>query len=158
MKRYRFSLESALRVRRVQEEGASFALAHANHRLQAAVARYRSTLARYDALAAAGGEHDLEAFRRQRDEAERLAAAVHHAWSQVEEATDEVAARHADWVEATRRVGALERLDERRRAEWLAEERAAETAAIDESALSRWLADATEVRAALGPDEDGGAT
>ena len=152
MKRYRFSLEAPLRVRRVQEEGASFALAHANHRLQEAVGTYQAALARYDALGVGSGPVDLEAFRAQRDEIERLAASVDRAWAQVDMATDEVAARHADWAEATRRVGALERLDERRRAEWLAEDRRAEMAAIDESALARWLADATEVETAAVPD------
>ena len=39
-------------------------------------------------------------------------------------------------------MAALERLDERRRAEWLVEEQRAEMAAIDESAIAGWLADA----------------
>jgi len=142
MKRYTFSLETALRVRRVQEEAAGFALAHANRGLQRAVDSYRAALGRYEALEPTGGAHDLTTFRRDRDEAERMAAAVQRAWSAVDAATEEVAARHAEWVAATQRVAALEHLDERRREEWLVEERRSEMAAIDESAITRWLADA----------------
>ena len=57
-------------------------------------------------------------------------------------ASDEVAARHADWVAAAQRVAALEHLDDRRRDEWRVEEQRAEMAAIDESAIVRWLAEA----------------
>jgi len=141
VKRYRFSLETALRVRRVQEEAAGFALARANHDLQRAMDTYRGALARYEALAPAHGTQELSTFRRDRDEAERMAASVQAAWVAVDVATDEVAARHAEWLAASRRVAALEKLDDRRRAEWLVEERRAEVAAIDESAISRWLAD-----------------
>jgi len=151
MKRYRFSLESALRVRLVQEEAARFALAHANAELQRATARYRHALARYDRLESVDGEQDVEAFRRGRDEAERLAAAAHAAWLVVDAATDEAAARHQDWVAASRRVTALQKLDDRRRGEWLVEEQRAETVAIDESAISRWRA-----RVAESPTDESG--
>ena len=144
MKRYRFSLESALRVRLVQEEAARFALAHANAELQRATTRYRRALARYDRLEPGGGEQDLESFRRGRDQAERLAASAHAAWLAVDAATDEAAARHQDWVTASRRVTALQKLDDRRRGEWQVEEQRAEAAANDESALSRWRARSVE--------------
>jgi flagellar export protein FliJ len=144
MKRYRFELETVLRVRRVQEEAAGFALAHANRDLQRAVLDHRVALARYESLQLGHGPLDLDSFRRDRDKAERLAGAVESAWTNVQVATDEVATRHAQWSTAAQRVAALEHLDERRRAEWLVDEQRAEMAAIDESAIAGWLADAAD--------------
>ena len=76
-----------------------------------------------------------------------LPARCESAWTAVQAATDEVAERHGDWSVAAQRVAALERLDERRRAEWLVEEQRAEMAAIDESAIAGWLAEATDDQA-----------
>ena len=119
MKRYRFALETVLRVRRVQEEAAGFALAHANRDLQRAVLDHRVALASYESLQLGHGQQDLDTFRRDRDKAERFAGAVESAWTAVQVAADEVATRHGAWSVAAQRVAALERLDERRRAEWL---------------------------------------
>ncbi|HEY7948624.1 MAG TPA: hypothetical protein VID75_13180 [Acidimicrobiales bacterium] len=141
MKRYHFSLEAVLRVRRAQEEAASFALAHANRQRRLAVDAYRVALARYEALELQTGSQDHAAFACERDVAERSAAAVSAAAVAVESASDEAAARHAEWSTAAQLVAALERLDERRRAEWRVEEQRAEMAAIDESAIAGWLAD-----------------
>lgn len=148
MKRYRFALETVLRVRRIQEEAAGFALAHANRDLQRAVLDHRVALARYESLQLGHGQQDLDSFRRDRDKAERFAGAVESAWTAVQAATDEVAARHSVWSVAAQRVAALEHLDERRRAEWLVEEQRAEMAAIDESAIAGWLADVADDHAA----------
>lgn len=140
MKRYRFSLETALRVRLVQEEAARFALVRANAELNRATAAYHEALGRCDSFDAGDALQDLDSFRHKRDVADRLAESAHSAWIVVDNATDEVAARHEDWLTASRRVTALQKLDDRRRSEWTVEEQRAEMAAIDESAISRWQA------------------
>jgi flagellar export protein FliJ len=141
MKRYHFSLEAVLRVRRAQEEAAAFALAHANQRRQRALEALARATARCDDLVLGRDRQDHESFRRERDVAERRAAAVASARAVLDSVTEEAEARHADWAEAAKLVAAVERLDERRREEWRAEEQRADAAAIDESAIAGWLAD-----------------
>ncbi|HVC69124.1 MAG TPA: hypothetical protein VNC61_02550 [Acidimicrobiales bacterium] len=141
MKRYHFSLEAVLRVRRAQEEAATFALAQANHHRRQAIAAYRAAAVRYEETELNRGEQDLAAFARERDLIERRAATVAAALMAVEAASDEAAARQAEWSAAAQLVAALERLDDRRRSEWRVEEQRAEMAAIDESAIAGWLAD-----------------
>jgi flagellar export protein FliJ len=141
MKRYRFSLEAVLRVRRAQEEAAGFALAHANHERRRTIVAYQAALARYEDVELNQGEQDHASFERERDNAERRAAAVAAALAAVDAASDAAAARQAEWSAAAQLVAALERLDERRRTEWRVEEQRAEMAAIDESAISGWLAE-----------------
>jgi flagellar export protein FliJ len=151
MKRYHFSLEAVLRVRRAQEEAAAFALAHANQRRQRALEALAVAVARCDDLVLDRGRQDHDTFRRERDVTERRAAAVVGARAVVDTVSEEAEARHADWSEAAKLVAAVERLDERRRAEWRAEEQRADAAAIDESAIAGWLAEsAASTRSDLG--------
>ena len=141
MKRYRFALETVLRVRRIQEEAAGLALTSANRELERAKLAYRTALARYEDLHVEAGQLDLESFHRDRAHCETRAAAVAVASRAVAAASGVVTARHSEWSVAAQRVAALENLDERRRAEWQVEEQRAEMAAIDESAIAGWLAD-----------------
>jgi flagellar export protein FliJ len=141
MKRYHFALEAVLRVRRAQEEAAGFALAHANQQRQRAIEALGVASARCDAVVLDQSRQDHESFRRERDVTERRADAVKAALAVVDATSEEAAARHADWSAAAKLVAAVERLDERRREEWWADEQRAEMAAIDESAIAGWLAD-----------------
>jgi flagellar biosynthesis chaperone FliJ len=141
MKRYHFSLDAVLRVRRAQEEAAGFALAHANQQRQRALQAHQDALARCQALHLQRGPQDQLSFQRERDVSERRAAAVSIAQVAVDAATDEATARLADWSAAAKLVAAVERLDDRRREEWRLEEQRVELAAIDESAIAGWLAD-----------------
>jgi flagellar biosynthesis chaperone FliJ len=149
MKRYHFALETVLRVRRAQEEAAAFALAHANQQLRHAQAAHQAAILRCEGVVLDQSQQDHESFRRERDVTERRAAAVLVAQGVVDAATEEAEARYADWAAAAKLVAAVERLDERRRQEWRVEEQRAEMAAIDESAIVGWLADA-----AAAPDAD----
>ena len=126
MKRYHFSLEAVLRVRRAQEEAAGFALAHANQQ------RQRALTAHQEALARMPGPPSSSAARRITSRSsgnvtssERRAAAVSIALEAVDAATDEATARLADWSAAAKLVAAVERLDDRRREEWRLEEQRA---------------------------------
>jgi flagellar biosynthesis chaperone FliJ len=149
MKAYHFALEAVLRVRRAQEEAAGFALAHANQERQRAVEAHRGALARCDELVMNREPQDHNSFNRERDLAERRAAAVSAAVAACDYASAVAAARLADWSAAAKLVAAVERLDERRREEWRIELQRAEMAAIDESALAGWLAD-TAIRSHVG--------
>jgi flagellar protein FliJ len=142
MKRYHFALEAVLRVRRAQEDAAGFALAHANQQRQRAINAHHAAVARSAAVVLHQGEQDHASFVTERDLTDRRASAVAAARTAVDSASDEAVARLADWSAAAKLVAALERLDERRREEWRVEEQRAEVAAIDESAIAGWLADA----------------
>jgi flagellar export protein FliJ len=150
MKRYRFSLDVVLRVRRAQEEAAGFALAKANQRRQQAMDAHRSALARCQALVLHQGQQDHASFRHERDVTERRATAVTSTRESLIAATDAATARHAEWSAAATLVAAVERLDERRRQEWRLEVQKAEVAAIDESAIAGWLAGAASASSAPG--------
>jgi flagellar export protein FliJ len=150
MKRYHFSLDVVLRVRRAQEEAAGFALAQANRQRQQAMDAHQSALARCQALVLHQGQQDHASFRMERDVTERRATAVSSTRESLAAATDVAAARHAAWSAAAKLVAAVERLDERRRQEWRQEVQKAEVAAIDESAITGWLAEAATASSAPG--------
>jgi hypothetical protein len=76
VKRYRFPLEQALRVRRVQQDQAAAALAAAQRRLRAVEAALSERLERYRDLPAPGGAVPSGAFLAGRARHELTAAAV----------------------------------------------------------------------------------
>lgn len=119
MKRYIFPLARVLRLRAAQETAARDELRRAAARARQAEERCEEEFRRYDAQIASGAAlrgslFNLLAFR---DEAARRARAVLDAEAAraAEEQTRDEA--RAQWAEAKRRRSALERLDERRRAE-----------------------------------------
>ncbi len=147
MRRYRFTLQSALRARRAQEELALQHLAEVNHRLRQAQVALDSARAAYRALAVDGAPIDRESFVAARDHESRLAEAVERAGRHFVEIEVEAATVHATWVEAAQRVASLERLDDRRRAEWEVEARRDEALAVDDVVASRWSGARSEARA-----------
>lgn len=143
MKRYRFALESALRARRAQEDVARQRLADVNHRLSRARALHRAAIEALQAVtlstaAQAPSALDRDAFLAARARETRLAEAIERARRSVTEIEVEAATCYAAWVETGRQVSSLERLDERRRAEWDDEARRDEAAAVDDVVVSRW--------------------
>ncbi len=64
------------------------------------------------------GAVDPEIFQANRAKEERMAALLAKARQAVATAEVAAASRYAMWVEAGKQVASLERLDERRRAEW----------------------------------------
>jgi flagellar export protein FliJ len=150
MKRYRFSLDAVLRVRRAQEEAAGFALAQANGQRQKAIDAYQVALSRCRALVLHQGPLDHSSFRQERDVSERRSAAVTSTREAVAAATEVAAARHVEWAAAAKLLAAVEKLDERRREEWRLEQQRGEAAAIDESAIVGWLADAAQAASSSG--------
>ncbi len=141
MNRYRFRLESVLRVRRAEEELARQELARANARLRAAMEIHRVEAQRYGELRTLSGELDSVAFMSERAYAELAAATVEAARQVMDAAAAEAAARYVSWTEAARLVAALERLDDRRRAEHRIEEQRAEVAESDDMTSARFVED-----------------
>ena len=140
MKRYRFSLESALRARRAQEDVAKQRLAEANQRVQKAWAAHRAAVDAYRAVTVTvpAGPADHDTFLAGRSHEMRMAEAVERAHRSAVETEVEAATLFAAWVEAGKQVASLERLDERRRAEWDAEALREEAVAVDDVVASRW--------------------
>lgn len=139
MKRYSFRLATVLRLRQAELDQARGALAASNLRLRALLlardveaAHYREIAGRCDADTAA----DLRA--------EQLSAQVafdrlSHAEQVVAEAAAQAAMAQVAWLGASRRVSALERLEERRREEYDAEVLREEVATVDEIVTARFV-------------------
>jgi len=138
MNRYRFRLESVLRVRRAEEELARQELARANARLRAAMEAHRRESQRYDELQTAPGVLEPVVFLRERAYADLAAATVEAARQAMDAAAAEAACRYVSWSEAACLVAALERLDDRRRAEHRDEARRAEVAEADDMTSARF--------------------
>ena len=117
MKRYRFRLESVLRVRRVQEDVARGALAHANAAVTAAEAALVDARSWMEVLAAEPPPGDPAAWEGRRSIQLGAADEIDERIADVQGALDHRTARQVALAEARTRVRALERLDERRRAE-----------------------------------------
>lgn len=136
--RYRFRLETVLRVRRSEESAARDALHHSNAALVRAIEARDRALTRYREAESAVAS-DLEALLCERVSAELAARAVALAQRTVSRVASEAALAHVDWQRAARRVAALERLDERRRHEHVAQEGRREIARIDDIVAARYV-------------------
>lgn len=137
MKRYKFRLDTVLRVRRVEEDRAIAALAEARRRLDAAEQALQDTLDRYNVVPQVTGALPLAALLRTRARQDLVAASVVHAGAQRLRAEATVDLQRAEWSEAAKRVAALERLDERRRAEHAIEAQRQETIEVDDMVVAR---------------------
>ena len=138
MKRFRFRLDQVLHVRRVQEDRARSELLTANRDAHLAAARVEERLADYAApehparpavvrrLRTGGVPARLRRRRRRRRPARRTATR-----------STVVEARRVDWTDARRKVAALERLEERRRAEHAIEVQRAEDQLVDDLVVAR---------------------
>lgn len=137
MKRYRFRLEPVLRVRRTQEEHARGQLLAA----QAAVATQEQLLVeRGDAYSAAltpSGRQERADFLAVQAHRSALGAAVLEQRRRVMEAGEDAAQARLAWSAAAVRVGALERLDERARAEHAARSLKEDELITDELVVAR---------------------
>jgi flagellar FliJ protein len=131
--RYRFRLESVLRVRRVQEERSRAELAMARLaelEAQKATARRVGLLRRMSDEGLPSGA-SVE-WANQRARSDRMAAAVTASQVAQLHAAELSQRRLADWERAARDLRALERLDERQREEWLVEQGREEQKVLDE--------------------------
>lgn len=142
MSRYRFRLETVLRVRRAEEADAKAALLQANARLRAALeARERAQQHYRDVVDHHDGHGTREQLRRERWEASVAADVLAAAQREAIRGAGEAALAQVDWAQAARRVAVLERLDLRRRAEHAAEEQRREASAVDDLVTARFVAE-----------------
>ena len=144
MKRFRFRLDQVLHVRRVQEDRARFDLLSANRDAQLAALRVDDRLADYAGRQMPSGPRPYAEFERAVFLLESGAAAVGAARAQHRDALTVVDARREDWTAARRRVAALERLEERRRAEHAIEVQRAEDQLVDDLVVARHARGASE--------------
>ncbi len=141
MRRYVFRLASVLRVRRSEQDVALAAVLRA----QAAAAEQSALLAERDlayarALVPQGSRSRADFVHEQAHRA-ALAQAVLDQRQRLQEAEDVIEAARAVWSAAAARVGALERLDERQRAEHHAHALREDDMAVDDLVVSRVRSD-----------------
>jgi flagellar protein FliJ len=137
---YRFTLETLLRVRRVEEDQARRALVTANAALRAAIARRDRADGRYRAFSAVErAVPSVEELLCERLEAGFLAEQVTTAQREALASAGQAAIAQAHWSKAAKRVAVLERLEARRRAEHVAEELRLEVALVDDLVTARYV-------------------
>jgi len=145
MRRFRFRLETVLRLRQREEERAQIAFAQARRRLAAEQAQLRALETdahlhtELHARRRAAGAEPAEVLRLD-DYAQALAQAIWRQEQVVAEAGEEVERRREQLHDAIRRREVLTRLRERRRREHLAAALAEEQKALDDFAVIRYAA------------------
>ncbi|HEX4776256.1 MAG TPA: flagellar export protein FliJ [Acidimicrobiia bacterium] len=138
MKRYRFRLDSVLRVRRIQEERARAELLSANQAVAAAQTHLQQRIAHLEELPKSAKVASTPAFLANQARLASIASSISMA-----RAAREVAAHAADekrvaWQVTAQRVEGLERLDERDRDEHALETQRAADQEVDDLVVSRF--------------------
>ncbi len=137
MRKFAFRLESVLRVRRVQEDGARAQLSLANRDVQIAAARVNARRERYDDLPRPHGVHESDTLERIWFSLDAAAGAVGYAHRERVDAEARAAERRGEWTEARRRTQVLERLRTRAHDEWLIDARRDEDRQVDDLVVAR---------------------
>jgi flagellar biosynthesis chaperone FliJ len=136
-KRFRFRLETVLRVRRVQEEQARARVMVANRAVALAALEVDDRAERYAALPRPAG---VQTYREAEAALFRLdagAGAVEWARGEHAQAVEHAQEELARWARTEQRVRALERLHDRAREEHATEVRRAEDRLTDELTTTR---------------------
>lgn len=140
MKKYVFRLETVRRVRKAQEDQAKSALLNANSEVQRAIKAVEERTAEYEAATERiTGGAGVEVFMKQRYFNELAGHALIAAQASRKAAEVEAAAKRDLWSEAAKRVKALDRLDDRRRAEYLIDAQREEVREIDDMVTGRFM-------------------
>jgi flagellar protein FliJ len=138
MKKFRFRLDQVLHVRRVQEDRARAELLTANRDAHLASVRVDERLHDYAGRGLPLGPQSFAAFERAVFLLDAGAAGVEVARATHRDAQSVVEERRIDWTAARRKVAALERLEERRRAEHAVEVQRAEDTLVDDLVVARF--------------------
>jgi flagellar export protein FliJ len=156
MTSYRFRMASVLRIRRLQEEQARAALLRARAAEDEATRRTTSRRERlHQAVEAGFAEGPAGGWRAQQDQRERLGEAVVAAKAAELWAAELTSTSLADWDEAARDMGIVERIEEHHRARWVAEVVAAEQKDLDEQAVARFVRNTLQTGAAAARSKAG---
>ena len=138
MRRYRFRLEQVLRVRRQEQDAARGAVLAATVLTSAEAA---ALAARDEAYAAGTGAQEIRSaadFVYVQQHRAALGRAVLDQRRRLQEAELGLQQARAGWTAAAARVGALERLDERQRAEHTERAAKEEEMVVDDLVVSRF--------------------
>jgi flagellar export protein FliJ len=138
MKKFRFRLESVLRVRRIQEDQARAHLLNANAQARNAETVVDARLTLYHDLDRPAGVQIEPEFERTLFTLDAAAGAVTVAREQRIEALAVVAEKRAAWSDTKMRVAALERLEARQRAEHAIEAQRDEDRLTDDLVVNRY--------------------
>jgi flagellar export protein FliJ len=138
MKKFRFRLETVLRVRRIQEDQARARLLNANAAAQKAETVVVERRARYDALDRPSGVQVEPEFERTLSTLDFAAGAIDLAREQHIESLAVVAQKRSEWSDASMRVAALERLEARQYALYATEARRDEDRLTDDLVVNRY--------------------
>lgn len=137
MKRYRFRLQSVLRVREIQENVAAANLALANRDLAAAEAALTARRSAYAALDFQRGVQSSSAFLAAREHDGLKAQTVLEAGQQVTASEEAADGRRAEWTDAAAKVTALENLDGRQREDHALDALRADATVIDDIVIGQ---------------------
>ena len=137
MKRYRFRLEAVLRVRRNEQDLARGAVLAARAGAASAAAALDERDRAYAAALTAPGSRSAADFLYEQAHRSALANAVLDQRRRLAQAEQVVTTASAAWTAAAARVGALERLDERSRAEHTARTSREDELTVDDLVVSR---------------------
>jgi flagellar protein FliJ len=138
MKKFKFRLQSVLRVRRLQEDLARAQLLSANRAAREAEAVVENRVTRYSTMERPHGVQYEAAFARTWFRLDKAADAVDEARVQRTQALANVAEQRIAWQAASMRVAALERLEDRQRAEHAIEAQRDEDRLTDDLVSSRF--------------------
>lgn len=137
MKRYRFRLEPVLRVRRNEQDVARSVVLAARAAVASETVALDERDRAYAAALTAHGTRSAADFRYEQAHRSALANAVLDQRRRLAQAEQGVEAAGAAWTAAAARVGALERLDERSRAEHTARALREDELTVDDLVVSR---------------------
>jgi flagellar FliJ protein len=138
MRRYRFRLEQVLRVRRQEQDAARAAVLAATARTSAEDEALAERDLAYAAGTTAHGSRSAADFVHVQEHRAALGRAVLEQRRRLQEAEVLLAQARTGWTAAAARVGALERLDERQRAEHAARALKEEEMVVDDLVVSRF--------------------
>jgi flagellar export protein FliJ len=137
VKRYRFRLGAVLRVRRVAEDQAKGRLADANRTVRDAEGSLEARRRAYEALEPARRQLTARQFHEEVELRRSVALSLITARQALDDARDAAELRRQELVRARQDTEALERMEERRRAEHVAEVRRAEERLVDDIVTAR---------------------
>ena len=138
MRRYRFRLEPVLRVRRQEQDAARAAVLAATARTSAEGEALAERDQAYAAGTTAHGSRSAADFVHVQEHRAALGRAVLEQRRRLQEAEVRLAHARTGWTAAAVRVGALDRLDDRQRAEHTARAQKEEEMVVDDLVVSRF--------------------
>ena len=137
MKKYRFPLETVLRVRRIEEDRVKAELLLANRAVTSAQYSVERRTTHLAAVPPAPSGSSLE-FMRGRSRQMQAAASLGHARGVLSQREELAAERRTEWTGARSRVTSLERLDDRLRSEHAIEAGREEQRLVDDLVSARF--------------------